>query len=137
MVNSPLKTVWHFWNSPEHITGWMHASDDWECSFSFNTVVVGGRFSHTLRAKDSSTSFDVSGIYTEVIPDSILGYTLDDGRTVRATFEEDDSEVLITQSFEPEDENSIEKQRVGWQSILNNFKDYVEERTMAYDQDTE
>ncbi len=137
VVHSPLRTVWHFWNSPDHIIGWMHASDDWECSLSVNNVEVGGRFSHTLRAKDGSISFDVSGIYTEVVPNSILRYTLDDGRTVSTIFEEDDSEVLITETFEPEKENPPEMQRDGWQAILNNFKEYTEERTMDYDQDTE
>ncbi len=29
-------------------------------------------------------------------------------------------------SFDAEDENSAEMQREGWQSILNNFKNYVE-----------
>jgi hypothetical protein len=34
--------------------------------------------------------------------------------------------VKITQTFDPENENSEEKQRSGWQAILDNFKKYVE-----------
>jgi hypothetical protein len=32
----------------------------------------------------------------------------------------------VVETFEMENENSEEKQREGWQAILNNFKNYVE-----------
>jgi hypothetical protein len=31
-----------------------------------------------------------------------------------------------SEQFEPENQNSIELQEAGWQSILDNFKNYVE-----------
>jgi len=33
--------------------------------------------------------------------------------------------IRVTQSFDPENENSEEMQRDGWQAILDNFKKYV------------
>jgi hypothetical protein len=33
---------------------------------------------------------------------------------------------LVIETFDPEDENPEEPQKRGWQSILNNFKEYVE-----------
>jgi hypothetical protein len=38
--------------------------------------------------------------------------------------------VKITEVFDPEQENSEEMQRSGWQSILNNFKKAVEKETV-------
>jgi hypothetical protein len=32
----------------------------------------------------------------------------------------------VIESFEPEEVNSLELQKQGWQAILNNFKAYVE-----------
>ena len=32
----------------------------------------------------------------------------------------------VTETFDPEKENTIELQQMGWQNILNNFKKYVE-----------
>jgi uncharacterized protein YndB with AHSA1/START domain len=26
----PVNKIWEFWNSPEHITNWNFASDDWK-----------------------------------------------------------------------------------------------------------
>jgi len=51
---------------------------------------------------------------------------LEDGRMVNVTFEGVDSKTKLTIVFEAEKENSEEMQRNGWQSILNNFKSYVE-----------
>jgi len=34
------------------------------------------------------------------------------------------TEVIVT--FDPENENPVEMQKGGWQSILNNFKAYTE-----------
>jgi uncharacterized protein YndB with AHSA1/START domain len=138
VVRGALKTVWNFWNNPSDIVSWMNASDDWECSTSINNPEVGGHFSHRLRAKDGSESFDLSGVYTSVVPHESIAYTLDDGRVVSVTFKENDDEVEITQTFQPENENSKEMQRSGWYAMLKSFKKYTEERAMAnYDMDTE
>ena len=45
---------------------------------------------------------------------------------VNVTFEGVDSKTKLTIVFDAEKENSEEMQRNGWQSILNNFKSYVE-----------
>ena len=48
-------------------------------------------------------------------------------RHVKIVFETTPDGVKITQSFDPENENTIEMQQTGWQSILDNFKKYTEE----------
>ncbi len=125
-VHADMQKVWDAWNKPEHVTAWMHASDDWECQKATNDLRVGGRFSSTLAAKDGSTSFDFSGVYTQIEERKLLSYTLDDGRTVEISFLAEGGGVRVVEIFEMEHENTEELQRAGWQSILNNFKVYVE-----------
>ncbi|MDB5194495.1 MAG: polyketide cyclase [Parcubacteria group bacterium] len=125
-VRADMDAVWNLWNAPEHIEQWMHASEDWECTAAVNDVRVGGRFVFTLAAKDKSVSFDLPGIYTEVVPNKFLAYTLDDERTVSVSFIEIDNGVHISETFEAEQVNSEEMQRGGWQAILDNFKKYAE-----------
>ncbi len=127
IVARDLESVWKLWNEPEDIKAWMHASEDWECTASINEVRIGGRFVHTLAAKDGSASFDLAGMYDEVREFELLAYTLDDGRGVVVTFEEVEGDVKISEQFEVEAVNPEEMQRDGWQATLDNFKKYAEE----------
>jgi uncharacterized protein YndB with AHSA1/START domain len=79
-----------------------------------------------MEAKDGSNGFDFGGTYDEVIPNKNIKYTLDDGRKVDIAFAKVNNGVTITETFEPESQNSVDMQRQGWQSILDNFKKYVE-----------
>jgi uncharacterized protein YndB with AHSA1/START domain len=122
-----MQTVWEYWNKPEHIVQWAFASDDWEAPAAENDLHVGGRFKTTMAAKDKSTSFDFTGTYTKVGEHEIIEYTMDDGRKVSVRFEiTDDNHTKIIETFDPENENSEEMQRSGWQAILDNFKKHVE-----------
>jgi uncharacterized protein YndB with AHSA1/START domain len=81
-----------------------------------------------MSAKDGSASFDLTGTYTGVEVHKLIAYTMDgdDARKVSTTFESNGETTTITETFDPEHENPIEMQRDGWQSILDNFKKYVE-----------
>ncbi len=128
IVRAPIEKVWKYYTEPKHITQWSFASDDWEASAATNDVRNGGKFSTTMRSKDGSESFDFTGSYTDVKENEFLMYTLDDGRNVTVAFtpQEDNTKIVIT--FEPENENPLDMQRLGWQAILNNFKKYTEEK---------
>ena len=126
VVQADIGKVWELWTTPKDIEVWNHASDDWECPHAKNDVRAGGTFLYTMSAKDGSTTFDFTGAYTEVIPFQTLSYTITGGRTVTVTFKEEGGSVTIVETFEMEDINPEEMQRNGWQSILNNFKEYVE-----------
>ena len=127
IVHTDARKVWSLWTSPEAIQQWNHASDDWECPSAENDVVVGGKFSIRMAAKDGSTSFDFRGVYTEVVPLERLAYTMSDGRKVLVMFEKlSDTETKIVETFDPEMLNSPEMQRAGWQAILDTFRSYVE-----------
>lgn len=125
-VNAPLEKVWKFWTEPGHITKWNFASDDWHSPYAENHLKAGGKFLSRMEAKDGSFGFDFSGVYDEVKTHELITYTLGDGRKVKIEFSSEGNETKIVESFEPENVNSIEMQRTGWQSILNNFKKYTE-----------
>ncbi len=142
-VKGSLEKVWKCWNEPESIKGWAFASDDWECTHAENDPRIGGRFLTHMGAKDKSFGFDFMGTYTDVKEFSKISYTMDAapagsdesgapavadaGRTCEITFEDiGNGEVKVIEVFDPEEINSEEMQIGGWQSILNNFKKYVE-----------
>jgi uncharacterized protein YndB with AHSA1/START domain len=127
IINAPIEKVWEYWNEPKHITKWAFASDDWEAPHAENDVKVGGRFLTVMAAKDGSSKFDFGGVYTAVRNHELIEYTMDEvNRHVKIEFNEVPEGVKITQTFDPENINSEEMQRNGWQSILNNFKKYAE-----------
>lgn len=125
-VNAPIEKVWEYWNKPEHTLGWAFASDDWETPAAQNDLKVGGELKITMAAKDKSASFDMIGHYDTVEENKLIEFTMSDGRHVKVGFEETPEGVKVTETFDPEDENTEEVQRDGWQAILDNFKKYVE-----------
>lgn len=127
VVNAPMEKVWEYWNKPAHIVNWTFASDDWEAIAPENDVRVGGKFKTTMAAKDKSASFDFTGIYTAVKDNQLIEYDMEDGRHVRVEFKQVPEGIKVIETFDPETENSEEKQRNGWQAILDNFKKYVEQ----------
>jgi uncharacterized protein YndB with AHSA1/START domain len=125
-VDSPLKKVWHLWTEPKHIVGWNNASDDWHTPKAENDLRVGGKFLSRMEAKDGSMGFDFIGVYTKVEPLRQIEYTLEDDRTVQITFLAEGDKTTVTETFDAEQENTLELQQFGWQSIMNNFKKYAE-----------
>ena len=126
-INASIKKVWQFWTEPAHIVNWNHAAGDWHCPSATNTLQVGGEFHFVMAAKDKSVEFDFNGVYTKILPNEFLGYTIEGGREVEVKFEKmNENETRVTEIFAPENINSLELQQNGWQAILNNFKAYAE-----------
>lgn len=126
-ISAPVKKVWEFYTRPEHVMHWNHASDDWHTPKAENDLKPGGKFSYRMEARDGSFGFDFWGIYDTIKINKLIEYTLGDDRIVKVTFTENDNKTRVETTFDPEQTNSIEMQRSGWQAILNNFKKYVEE----------
>jgi uncharacterized protein YndB with AHSA1/START domain len=126
IVNVPVEKVWKLWTSPEHITKWNNASEDWHTTKAENDLRVGGKFLSRMEAKDGSFGFDFTGVYDQVKNNELIAYTMDDGRKASVTFTKTDDRTKIVTAFEAEEVNSIELQRTGWQAILDNFKKYAE-----------
>ena len=122
----PVEKAWAIYTDPVHIVHWNTASPDWHTTKAENNLVKGGHFTWRMEAKDGSGGFDFSGIYNEIVTNQLIAYTLDDGRKVSVNFAAGGNHTTITVSFEPEDMNTLELQKFGWQSILDNFKSYAE-----------
>jgi len=112
---------------PSHITQWNFASPEWCCPTAEVDLRPGGAFSWRMEARDGSMGFDFHGTYTAVEPYRRLQYRLGDDREVEITFEPDGDAVLVTETFQPENQHDPEFQRQGWQAILDNYGRYVED----------
>jgi uncharacterized protein YndB with AHSA1/START domain len=126
LVHAPVEKVWQYWTAPEHITKWCNASDDWHAPYAENDLRTGGTFKTTMAAKDGSMQFDWGGEYDLVEPFKQISYSMGDSRKVDIRFSGEGNQTRIVETFDPEQQNPIEMQRGGWQSILDNFKKYVE-----------
>lgn len=127
-INIPVEKVWSYWTEPKHITQWYFASDDWYAPRAENELKVEGKFRTRMAARDGSTGFDFEGVYTKVLRHKAIEFIIADGRKVRITFLNHGTDTKVTEFFEAETENSFEKQKGGWQAILNNFKKYCESK---------
>ena len=125
-IKAPIEKVWNQLNNPLDIMKWNFASPDWHCPSAENDLRVGGSLKSTMAAKDGSFAFEFEGFYDEVIANRYIKYHLADSRVVEISLTQQNNEVLVTETFDSENENPIEMQQQGWQAILNNFKNYVE-----------
>ena len=127
-VNAPLSDVWSAWITSSDITAWNFATDEWQCPRADINFKVGEKFNYRMEAKDGTAGFDFCGVFTKIIPNKSIHYQLEDNRIVTIDFIETPSGVRVVEGFEAENENAAEQQKQGWQSILNNFKNYVERK---------
>ncbi len=151
ILNSDIQNVLDKWINIESVKVWCHAGADWGVGNVENDVRVGGRFLTNMHALDNSASFDFTGEYTEVELlenkngkyTARLKYKMDKldseamNRECEVLFESVEGENMsggseasatkVTEIFDSENLNSIELQISGWQSILDNFKKYVED----------
>lgn len=125
MIAAPVEQVYCAYTSPDDITKWNAASDDWHTTKAVVDLSVGGSFVYRMEAKDGSIGFDFAGTFTHIIPNRRIDYSFGD-RNCEVEFLLHADGVVVRVSFDPEDENPIEMQRSGWQAILNNFKKFVE-----------
>lgn len=125
-IEASLDKVWEYWTLPQHIVNWNFASNDWHCPKVENDVRTGGRFMAIMASKDGKMSFNFEGVYDKVVEKETIAYSLEDGRTVNIRFQIVGDKIKVIEIFDPENTNSEEMQRAGWQAILNNFKKYVE-----------
>lgn len=126
VVKAPLSTVWDAWVTPDDITHWNFAIDEWCCPKAEVNLQEGKKFSYRMEAKDGSMGFDFEGRFTEIKPHKSIRYALEDARMVTVEFSETTEGIRVIETFEAEDENQAEQQKQGWQNILNNFRKHVE-----------
>jgi uncharacterized protein YndB with AHSA1/START domain len=126
-INAPISRVWESWTQPHHVKNWNHATEDWYCPEAENDLRIGGKFTYTMAAKDGSFSFDFWGVYTDIAEHQRIVIKLGDDRNMEVHFlSEGDARTKVTEIFDAETENPVDMQQMGWQMILDNFKNYTE-----------
>lgn len=129
LIDAGIKKVWECYTQPEHIVHWNFASDDWMCPSATNDLRVGGTYKARMEAKDGSFGFDFEAVYDEIIPDQKIAYSLGDARKVIIQFTPSADQTRVDSEFDSEDQNPLDMQRQGWQSILDNFKKHTEQNS--------
>lgn len=124
-ISADKQKVWDYYTQPEHITQWNFADPSWHCPSATNDLKVGGRYVARMEAKDGSSGFDFDAVYTEIKQGESFTYEFG-GRFATVEFKETNGQTEVTTTFDPEAENIIELQRIGWQAILDNFKKHTE-----------
>ena len=125
LVHAASDKVWDYYTNPTHIVHWNFADPSWHCPSAINDMKIGGTYKARMEAKDGSFGFDFEAVYTHIAPGHEFTYAFG-GRQCTVVFKSlgKDTEVVVT--FDPEEVNPADMQRAGWQSILNNFKQYTE-----------
>ncbi|MFS4448245.1 SRPBCC domain-containing protein [Maribacter sp. 2307UL18-2] len=126
VVQSDLDSAWEFWTKPEHIMNWNFASDEWCCPAATNDLKPGGAFRWRMELRQKKVGFDFIGTYDRIVAKKHISYHIPCKRRVDIEFIEQNQEVVIRKTFDLEEVNTNERQREGWQAILDNYKKYVE-----------
>ncbi len=126
IINAPIEIVWKLWTLPEHILKWNSPSLEWHTTLAENDLKINGQFKYAMQAKDQSAGFDFEGVYTNINVFSLIEYKLFDNRTGSILFEENSNGVKITETFEPNNEDSKDMQKQWCQAVIDNFKAYAE-----------
>lgn len=127
IINAEKSKVWEYYTHPDHIVHWNFADPSWHCPHASNDMWVGGVYKARMEAKDGSAGFDFEATYTDIRELESFSYDFG-GRVATVVFKDVDGQTEIKITFDSESENPVELQKQGWQSILNNFKNYVETR---------
>ena len=131
LVRTDPANAWAAYNTPEDIMRWNQASEDWHSTSSRVDLREGGTFSTRMEAKDGSMGFDFEGIYTRVVPQSLVEYRMGDGREASVQFIPAEGGVRVRVVFDAEGTHPPEFQQQGWQAILDSYARYAEARPGA------
>lgn len=96
------------------------------CLSASNDLRDGGSFNYRMESKDKKNGFDFFGTYTKVIPEHRIEYVLGDRRSVAIYLRTTGEGTEVTETFDVEKENTLELQRSGWQTILDNYRKHAE-----------
>lgn len=125
LVEAPIDMVWKHWIRPESIKQWNVPFDDWHCPEVTNDFREGGRFNFRMEQKNSQDGFNYSGIYTRI---TTMEYIESDcgGRSCVVEFRAIDNNTIIREIFEPDPTTPLDVQQNFTDSVLLNFKNFVE-----------
>jgi len=131
LIEARPQVVFDAWIEPEQLVQWFYATEGWSTPFAEIDARAGGKFRIGFKSPGGKESFNFEGVYTEVLPpgDEEPGrimFTIADGRPVTVTFEEQESDTLLTLTLALETVNSEEVQRNGWSGMLTHLTQHLE-----------
>lgn len=129
-VAAPIADVWRAFNEPDDIVQW-DASDDWQVTRASNDLEVGGRLLLHIEATDGGIGSDFAATYTQIEPNRLIAFRMDDDRMVRVEFIEIDTGVTVFQTFDAESAHPEAQQRSEWQAVLDRFARHAESPNQA------
>ena len=127
-VNAPVETCWKIWTTPADILLFNSPFDDWHTAKVELDFKEQGRLYYRMEAKDGSEGFDFAGKYDRIVTNKLIEYTGDDGRKSINVFSTDGEYTIVAETFEPDATTPLDLQREFVQTLLNNFKKYVESK---------
>ena len=125
-INAPIEKVWDLWTNPGHIAKWNNLSEEWHTPIAENDLRVGGRLFLRMELKDGSDGFDYICFYDDIVANQKISHTGSDSRKTTVLFSATENGVRLIETFDPESKTELDIQQAFCQSILNNFKAYVE-----------
>jgi uncharacterized protein YndB with AHSA1/START domain len=126
-IQAPIDLVWKHYFSPESMMQWNHASSDWACKDCRVNLKEGGEIGCFMYEIQSGEGFEFVVTITKCVDREYVQYKTEDNRVVDIDFVSLGSASLVTITFDAENENPLELQKEGWQSILENFRIFCEE----------
>ena len=128
IIQAPIEKVWKLWTTAADIKQWNNPSDEWHSPNVEIDLKTGGRFLFRMETKNGSVGFDHAGRYDKILLHQLIEYTVDDGRRSVIVFSTNNDSTTVTETFEPEPQTRVDMQKEFCQSVLNNFKKYVESK---------
>ena len=128
IIQAPIEKVWKLWTTAADIKQWNNPSDEWHSPNVEIDLKTGGRFLFRMENKNGSVGFDHAGRYDKILLHQLIEYTVDDGRRSVIVFSTNNDSTTVTETFEPEPQTPVDMQKEFCQSVLNNFKKYVESK---------
>lgn len=126
VVQKTIHEVWEHWTNPVSIKIWNIPFDNWHCPNVENDLRNGGSFNFRMENADTKEGFNYTGIYARVVPLKYIKSICEDGRKNKVEFESSGSATIVRETFDPDSETPIETQQNFTDSILKNFKKFIE-----------
>lgn len=126
LINKSLELVWETWNDENQMHNWLFISADYETKNPKVDLRLGGSFSYSMASKVGDFDFEYRATYTEIELFRKIAFTLVDDRKAEVLFSSEAGRTCLQISFESVVEQDNDVQIIGWQTILTNFKNYLE-----------
>lgn len=138
-INASVNHVWQAYLDPEDNKRWNTAGFGWTVGETHFDPRVGGKFEAEYKSPDGKNDFMLEGTFVEIIENQKIIYEMPQNemdkakRVVEINFEsvgnDSTSQTNFTVTFDAEDMNTLDRQKQGWNAILENFKKFVERKS--------